>query len=152
MSESAGRNPRLQRANYLVADIERALQLYRDILGFEVAFIKDSPSDSYSYPVFAIDKASTLRFAVLSTSDQPRVMALTEVSNPGIMAQALPRRAAIVIEIADIDGVIADCERQGFTVYPEERLETHDGRIGRELGIVDDDGNLVVIYYIPPVS
>jgi catechol 2,3-dioxygenase-like lactoylglutathione lyase family enzyme len=152
MSEPAKRMPRFQRANYLVVDLERSLQLYRDILGFEVAFIKDSPEDSYSYPVFEIDQTSTLRFAVLSTPDQERVMALTEVSNPGVMAQPLPRRAAIVLEIADIDGVIADCERLGFKVYPEERLETHDGRLGRELGVVDDDGNLVVLYYIPPAS
>ena len=30
----------------------------------------------------------------------------------------------------------------------ESVLETHDGRSGREVGIVDVDGNLVVIYHI----
>ena len=34
-------------------------------------------------------------------------------------------------------------------VHPEGKLVTHDGRVGREQGIVDHDGNLVVIYTIP---
>jgi hypothetical protein len=34
-------------------------------------------------------------------------------------------------------------------VYEEEELHTHDGRVGREVGIVDFDGNLTVIYKIP---
>jgi hypothetical protein len=37
----------------------------------------------------------------------------------------------------------------GLVVHPEERLVTHDGRVGREQGIVDHDGNLVVIFVIP---
>jgi len=55
---------RFQRANFVVHDLERALQFYRDILGFEVDYIQDSPSDSYS--VFEIDRHATLRFATLS--------------------------------------------------------------------------------------
>jgi catechol 2,3-dioxygenase-like lactoylglutathione lyase family enzyme len=140
---------RFQRANFVVSDMDRALELYRDILGMQLEFMKNSEEDSYSYPVFEIDRSSKLRFAVLSTPEQPRVMALTEVTDPGVLVQPLPRRAAIVLEMPDIDGVLADCERHGFVTYPEEQLETHDGRIGREVGIVDDDGNLVVLYYIP---
>ena len=95
----AGTNtPRFQRANYVVRDIDQSLELYRDVLGFEVAFILDSPDDSYSYPVFEIDRSHSLRFAVLSAPGQPRVMALTEV--PGeIPAVPFPRRAAIVIDV-----------------------------------------------------
>ncbi|MCP4925612.1 MAG: VOC family protein [Gammaproteobacteria bacterium] len=150
MTESTSRAVRFQRANFIVTDLDRALILYRDILGLCVEFIDDSEPDSYSYPVFAIDKQAQLKFAVLSTRDQPRVMALTEVRGIEIPPQEHPRRAAIVLDIADIDGVLADCNEHGFFAYPEECLETHDGRIGREVGIVDDDGNLAVIYYIPP--
>jgi len=143
---------RFQRANYVVQNIERSLVLYRDILGFEVAFIKESPEDSYSYPVFEIDSSIKMQFAVLSTEDQPRVMALTEVPDANRAPQPFPRRAAIVLETPRIDEIIAGCKKEGLHVYPEERLETHDGRIGRELGIVDLDGNLVVLYYIPKTS
>ena len=148
---SNARGVRFQRANFVVSDLDRSLILYRDILGMQVDFIKDSDAASYSYPVFEIAREARLRFAVLSTPTQPRVMALTEVKSDARLAAqpSLPRRAAIVLEIKDIDGVLQDCSQQGLHAYPEEVLETHDGRTGREVGVVDPDGNLVVIYYIP---
>lgn len=138
---------RLQRANFVVRDIERSLAFYRDVLGFEVAFVKDSPEDSYSYPVFEIDRSHKLRFAVLSTGQQLRVMALTEVP-VDLPPTPNPRRAAIVLEVGDVDAVCDGARAAGLKVYDEEALHTHDGRIGREVGIVDYDGNLVVIYKI----
>ena len=77
-------------------------------------------------------------------------MALTEV--PGLPAQATPRRSTIVMEAADFDGVVARAEAGGFQVFPEERLLTHDGRVGREQGLLDGDGNLAVIYRIDPAA
>ena len=148
----AGTNtPRFQRANYVVRDIDKSLELYRDVLGFEVAFILDSPDDSYSYPVFEIDSSHALRFAVLSAPGQPRVMALTEVPTE-LPAVPYPRRAAIVIDVTDVDAVIEGAQAAGCTVYAEEELVTHDGRRGREVGIVDFDDNLVVIYNIPATT
>jgi catechol 2,3-dioxygenase-like lactoylglutathione lyase family enzyme len=138
---------RFQRANFLVSDLDRALAFYRDILGFSLEFIKDSEEDSYSYPVFEINRDRNLRFAVLSTDSQVRVMALTEVSGP-LEPVPMPRRSAIVLEIPDVDGVVSASREAGLTVYEEEHLVTEDGREGREVGIVDEDGNLIVIYYI----
>ena len=138
---------RFQRANFLVSDLERSLRFYRDILGFRVDFIKDSEADSYSYPVFEIPRDRAMRFAVLSTASQVRVMALTEVAGE-LPAVPFPRRSAIVLEIPDIDGVVAASRQAGLTVYDEEHLVTQDGREGREVGIADEDGNLVVIYFI----
>jgi len=139
---------RFQRANFVVRNIETSLQLYRDVLGFDVDFVLDSPDDSYSYPVFEIDKAQKLRFAVLSTEEQVRVMALTEVPAE-LEGVPRPRRAAIVLEVGDVDAVCEGARAAGCNVYDEERLVTHDGRVGREVGIVDYDDNLVVIYKIP---
>ena len=138
---------RFQLANFLVRDLGRALGFYRDILGFKVDFIKDSEADSYSYPVFEIPRDRAMRFAVLSTESQVRVMALTEVAGE-LPEVPFPRRSAIVLEIPDIDGVVAASRQAGLTVYDEEHLVTQDGREGREVGIADADGNLVVIYYI----
>jgi len=139
---------RFQRANFVVRNIEKSLELYRDVLGFELAFVKDSPDDSYSYPVFEIDTRHKLRFAVLSTEDQVRVMALTEVPAE-LETTPFPRRAAIVLEVGDVDAVCDGARAAGCRVYVEEELHTHDGRVGREVGIVDYDDNLVVIYKIP---
>ena len=139
---------RFQRANFVVSDLDRALAMYRDVLGMSVEFVKDSEPDSYSYPVFEIDKKAVLRFAVLSTASQPRVMALTEVRGVALPPVPNPRRGAIVLDIDDIDGTLRRAREHGFKVYDEERLETQDGRIGREIGLVDDDDNLTVIYTI----
>jgi hypothetical protein len=43
---------------------------------------------------------------------------------------------------------MAGARALGLTVYDEEVLKTQDGRTGREIGIVDFDDNLVVIYKI----
>ena len=142
---------RFQRGNFVVRDIDRALAFYRDVLGLELAFIKDSPDDSYSYDVFEIDRSLPLRFAVLSAPGQPRVLALTEVPSE-LPSTPLPRRNAIVVEVADVDAVVAAATAAGCRVYREEELHTHDGRVGREVGIVDFDDNLTVIYHIPAAS
>lgn len=140
---------RLQRPNLVVADLERALGVYRDVLGFTVDFVKDSDAASYSYPVFEIPRDARLRFCVLSANaDQPRSLALTEIRGIELPPEPLPRRHALVLAVADIDGVLAGLGRAGCEIYPEERLETHDGRVGREVGFVDPDGHLVVIYRI----
>ena len=137
---------RFQRANFLVSSIERALPFYEDVLGFSVAFVKEPRAASYSHKVFGLDTSGPVGFATLSAPSQERVMALTEV--PGLATQAAPRRSAIVIEVEDVDGVVARAEAGGFQVFPEERLLTHDGRVGREVGLLDGDGNLTVIYHI----
>lgn len=143
---------RFQRANFVVHDLDRALQFYRDILGFEVAYVQDSPADSYSYPAFEIDRHAKLRFATLNAPGQPRVMALTEITGVTLKHCPDPKRSAIVLEVADFDDVIRRSVAWGLIVHPEEKLVTHDGRVGREQAIVDHDGNLVVIYSIPEAA
>jgi catechol 2,3-dioxygenase-like lactoylglutathione lyase family enzyme len=140
---------RFQRGNYVVADLDRALTFYQDVLGFQVSYILPPNPTSYSYSVFAIPAEAVMRFCVLSTHTQVRVMALTEVANLSLSAVPHPRRSAIVLEIGELDAAIAGALALGLTVYDEEVLHTNDGRIGREIGIVDFDDNLVVLYKIP---
>ena len=149
MSDQPADFVRFQRANFVVTNLDRSLALYRDALGLRLDFIKDSPDDSYSYDVFEIDRQQKIRFAVLSTESQVRVLALTELPGATLEPAPHPRRAAIVIEVGDVDGVVARATQAGCHVYREDKLITHDGRVGREVGFVDDDGNLVVIYHIP---
>ena len=137
---------RFQRANFLVSDMRAALRFYVDVLGFELAFLKPNRDKSYSHTVFGIDPSRTVGFAALNTPTQPRVMALTEVR--GLGEQTTPRRSTIVLDVQDIDAVVERARQGGYRVFPEERLLTHDGRVGREIGILDADGNLTVIYKI----
>lgn len=143
---------RFQRANFVVRDIETSLTFYRDVLGFGVAFTQGHNPSSYSFPVFEIPKDAVLGFCVLSLPGQPRVMALTQISGIDLAASPHPRRSAIVLDAPDPDAVMTGARALGLKVYDEERLETHDGRIGREIGIADFDDNLVVIYTIPAAA
>lgn len=149
MSDQPKDDVRFQRANFVVTDLDRALEFYRDVLGLKLEFIKDSPDDSYSYDVFEIDRSQKIRFAVLSTETQVRVLALTELPGATLADVPVPRRSAIVLDVGNVDGVVAGASAAGCKVYGEDKLITHDGRVGREVGIVDADGNLTVIYHIP---
>ncbi|MBY0518879.1 MAG: VOC family protein [Sphingomonas sp.] len=139
---------RFQRGNHVVGDLDLALRFYRDVLGFDVTFTLPHNPDSYSFAVFDIPRDAVMRFCVLSTATQERVMALTEIAGVPLDPGPHPRRSAIVLEVDDPDAVVAGARDLGLTVYPEEVLKTKDGRIGREIGIVDFDDNLVVIYKI----
>ncbi len=139
---------RFQRGNHVVADLPRALAFYRDVLGFDVTFILPPNPDSYSYKVFDIPRGAVMQFCVLATDSQERVMALTEVKGIALPQVPHPRRSAIVLEIDDVDAVMAGARALGLVVYPETVLHTKDGRVGREIGIVDFDDNLIVIYTI----
>ena len=139
---------RFQRANFVVADLDRALEFYRDVLGFAVTFTLDHNPESYSIPVFDIPERARLRFCVLSTKTQERVMALTEITGVTLAPVPHPRRAAIVLEVDDPDAVMASARARGLEVHGEAELITKDGRKGREIGIVDADDNLIVIYKI----
>ncbi len=139
---------RFQRTNYLVSDANRALLFYRDILGMTLDFNKQSEDDSYSYEVFDINKSTPIEFAILSYKDQPRVMALTILGEGNLEKNPLPRRSAICIEVDDVDEVLNKCKEHNFHCFEEEHLVTHDGREGKEVGILDDDGNLTLIYKI----
>lgn len=150
MAQSNDTKPpvRFQRSNYVVSDLDRALPVYTDVLGLDLVFVKDSAEDSYSYEVFQIDRAATMRFAVLGTPTQPNCMALTELKGIDLAEVPLPSRSAIVLECTDFDGVRDRAKAAGLKVFDEGNLVTKDGRKGRELGFLDHDGNLIVIYLI----
>jgi catechol 2,3-dioxygenase-like lactoylglutathione lyase family enzyme len=139
-------SPRFQRSNLVVADIDRALTFYAGVLGFEEVFRKPHNPESYSLTVMEIPTEAAIGFSV------PRVLALTEIAGVKLEQVALPRRSALVVECSHPDEVVRGARSLGLKVYPEEVLETFDGRIGREIGIVDFDENLVVIYLVPPAE
>lgn len=139
---------RFKRAALIVADLDRALALYRDALGLTLQSIKDSPADSYSYEIFGIDPATRLRMAALDgPAGQERTLALLEVTPPR-PRPALPGNAT-VIWVADMNAALARIVlAPGVRIYPERALHTHDGKVGREVGLVDADGHAVVVYHV----
>ncbi len=115
---------RFQRANYVVANLDRALEFYVGVLGLTLDFVKESDKTSFSYPVFAIPDDAVIRFAVLSAPNQPRVMALTEIKNIELKPVSQARQAAIELESPDSDVDANRTKAAGFEVCEEGKLET----------------------------
>jgi catechol 2,3-dioxygenase-like lactoylglutathione lyase family enzyme len=135
-----------QRATFLVADLERAIAFYRDVLGFRLAFIKESDANAYAYDVFAIARDTPIRLATLSTTSQQRTLGLIEVKGLAT-AQETPRRAAIVLGAGEgFDALLDRAKAAGAPLYDEHVLKGVDGREGREAALLDPDGNLIVLF------
>ena len=145
----------VKRPAIVVDNLERSLEIYRDILGFKVAFSKASSDTSYSYDVFNIPRHIAMQFATL-TADGPDVSVFGLIEAPG--ARALPasdavRASAIVIHIDDLDTVLSRLKlREDVTIMSEFALTTQDGRKGREVAIIDPDGHAILLYTIAEVK
>ncbi len=139
---------RVQHTNLVVADLDRAFRVYQDILGFRLNFTLGDRPEAYSYTVFQIPREAKTRFAALSSKSQDRSLALTEVKGIELPKASVPSSHALVLEADDFDGVLEGARAEGLQIFPEETLRTHDGRVGREIGIPDHDGHLIVLYCI----
>ena len=135
-----------KRGNIVVADIDRALTIYRDILGFSVDTISDPTNESYSYPVFEIPKEATLRFATLSTPTQTRTLAMTEITGIELQKPTPPHLATNVIRVNDMERIMNKIEALGLKTVREERATIPEGISFVERAFVDYDGHLVVLY------
>jgi hypothetical protein len=70
---------------------------------------------------------------------------------PGIAhEQSGARESGMVINANGRLGAILDGVRAfGLPIVPERRLESDDGRVGREVAFTDWDGHLIVLYEFP---
>lgn len=142
-----------KRVTLVVADMERSLQIYRDILGFDLDGIMEASGESYSYPVFKIDPSAKIRFATLSAgTEQVRTMALTEVKGMELPKPGRPLMTATVIRVNDIDGTMAKIEDLGLEVVEPEIAGRPGEFTFKEQAFVDFDGHLIVLYQILEVS
>ncbi len=136
-----------KRMNLVISDLDRALRVYRDCLGLVIENIKDSDAASYSYTVFEFPREAKIRFATLDAPGQKRTFALTEVTGVTLPPPPVPRLTAAVIQVDGFDDAIARLKDEGVKIYPEGVLKDEHGKPkGRELGFVDHDGHLIVIY------
>jgi catechol 2,3-dioxygenase-like lactoylglutathione lyase family enzyme len=138
----------VKRPNLVVADMDRALRVYRDILGFKVFALDPSGPESYSYPVFKFPKDGKLRMATLNTPTGVRVLALTELKGAPLPPEPLPHRSAIVVEVKGIEQIMARVAAEGLAVVPPKPSKTPEGLTFIEQAFEDHDGHLVVLYEI----
>jgi catechol 2,3-dioxygenase-like lactoylglutathione lyase family enzyme len=144
--------PYFQRAALLVDDLDRAFEVYRDLLGFTVEYVAGQEAEAFAYEIFGIPEGVDIRFATLSSESQQRTLALIEA--PGHVASlGDARRAATVIQVASVARTLAAASELGLkTCEPRTSLDPAKGPPRTESGFYDHDGHTVVIYNLeaPP--
>ena len=136
-----------KRVTLVVADIERSLSIYRDILGFTINSISESDADSYSYPVFKIPKEAKISFATLDSPSQERTLALTEVKGVELPNPNGVIMYASVIKVDDLKESILKIQALGLETT-EATTDSNDQFTFLEQAFIDFDGHLIVLYEI----
>ncbi|MCC5861670.1 MAG: VOC family protein [Gammaproteobacteria bacterium] len=137
----------IYRQSILVSDLERALTLYRDVLGLELSRVSETAPDSYSYVFFDIEPGAMRRFAYLDGEDRREILGLGEVPNLPDTDYTPPRRVAWVQTVPDVEAVIERVQALGLELIPpREFMSREAGRPGLEAGVIDFDGHLILFY------
>jgi catechol 2,3-dioxygenase-like lactoylglutathione lyase family enzyme len=137
--------PYFQRAALVVDDLDKAFEVYRDLLGFDLEFIGDDRSDAFAYEIFSIPQDIKIRFAALSSESQQRTLALIEA--PGHAAAQSERRTAVVVQVESVTATLAGAVALGLDIcQPRTSLDPAKGPPRTESGFYDHDGHTVVIY------
>lgn len=139
-----------KRTALLVADLDRALGLYRDVLGLSVDEMTQSSPESFGYATFKVPRDAGFRFAALTAGEQVRTLGLAEVTGIQLPDRELPHSAAVVFRVQDMAATVAQVQALGLPLGPSNRAVTSDGMNFVEQPLVDFDGHLVVLYQLTP--
>ncbi len=149
--------PYVHRTNLVVADIDRSLKIYRDILGFKVAFKVPIRSAGIVHETFGLDDDVKARIAMLSMGKKDalgrtqRPIGLSEV--PGYEA---PERdiydTALIIEIDPEDDIQELYDRLSAEGLEMGRLMDLPIPKRTEFPFTDYDGHRIIIMQLPLVD
>jgi hypothetical protein len=140
-----------KRQLYVVTDMERALTLWRDVMGLQPGAITISGPNSYSREVFNIPLSAAMRFCTLSAGPaQVRTLALLEVRGVALPPKTGIRTTGAVINAnGRLNKIIASARGMGLTIFEPRVLESATQGRGTEQGFLDWDGNVIVLYEFP---
>lgn len=150
-SDAAYNGSYYKRQLYVVTDMERALTLWRDVLGLQPGAITTSGPNSYSREVFNIPTEAQMRFCTLSAGPtQVRTLALLEVKGVTLPPKTGIRTTGAVINAnGRLAEIIAKAQAMGLTVFGPRVLASVGQGDGTEQGFLDWDGNVIVLYEYP---
>jgi catechol 2,3-dioxygenase-like lactoylglutathione lyase family enzyme len=140
-----------KRQLYVVTDMERALTLWRDVLGLQPGAITTSGPNSYSREVFNVPADAQMRFCTLSAGPtQVRTLALLEVRGVPLPAKTGIRTTGAVINAnGRLAEIITKAKTMGLTVFGPRVLASVGQGEGTEQGFLDWDGNVIVLFEYP---
>ncbi len=147
-AQEATQEVHLRRSSLVVGDLEKALTVYRDVLGFEVGPVGTYEKDNYAYQVFNIPKEATIRVATLNSTDQQRIINLKEVK--GIVlpeSQTALFMNVLLIKVEDLKAVM-----KKISSLDLQTTEEHTVKGKRfsyvEQSFTDFDGHRIALYQL----
>lgn len=132
------------RSNILVADMDRALRVYRDIIGFKVDFLLDALD--VALEMFALPEGTSARMAFLSEgSGAFGSLALTEAQGVDIPRAATPYTFCSIIEVREglLQPMLDALRKEGCEVGTAYELKQPDRT---DVTFTDHDGHRVVLF------
>lgn len=163
IKEASRQVMQMKRPTLMVSNLEASLAVYRDLLGFEVFYIrgddpdlpnaKEDDQSSPAYEYFSLDRSryTYTRFATLNTPSQARAFGLMEVRG-GVLKQATPRLSTVVLQVRDVMALKSELLKAGLKVFALHEGNTPEGMIYRELPFADPDGHVIVLYDLQEAS
>lgn len=140
--------PYVWRTNIVVADLDRALRIYRDILGFEVGFTVPIAKPGIVHETYRLPKDTKVRIAFLDSGkgkfgrDGQGMIGLSEVPGYEPPAKGVYNHAAIIEVYQDIPKLYEKLKAEGLEMG--EILElTFPTRT--EFPFTDFDGHRIII-------
>ena len=140
----------VHRSHLLVSDMERALTIYRDILGFSVNFLVDSLN--VTYPMFDLDLRARCRTAFISEGRGAfGSLAMTEARGVELPRRETPHAFAIIVEVkaGRLLEIVAKVRALGLPNHDPMEL---DNPPRTDWSFTDYDGHRVVVFEIHPKS
>ena len=135
----------LKRSVIMVSDLERALSIYRDFLGFTENYRQMAETDTFSHLLFGIPQEISTDFITLDLGEQQRVLALVAVNDPTHLPTS--PRAGLVVQVASVELSIAKAQDLGLKCLPvKHELNPENGPPRSESAFYDYDGNPIVIF------
>jgi uncharacterized protein (DUF1330 family)/catechol 2,3-dioxygenase-like lactoylglutathione lyase family enzyme len=134
--------PTFRRTTLVVASLDRALKLYRDVLGFAASPPRQIARDGSAGMIFNLPVGELARFVTLDAGGlQREIVGLIEV--PSYRARRVGVRAtALVIKVpVPLESILPKIAATGATLMPPTMAGSN-----KEQGLLDADGNLVVLY------
>ncbi|MEM7555078.1 MAG: VOC family protein [Cyanobacteria bacterium P01_A01_bin.84] len=137
---------RIKRPCLVVADLQKSLEVYRDILGFRLDYVSEASPDSYLYKIFEFPESANVTFAALSTEDEPRALALTEVKNIAFPQATAPHRIALVVRVEEVTQTINQVAEIGLKIIEPNYFKQPPNLSFTEQAFFDYDGHLIMLY------
>ena len=135
-------DPYVHRSNFIVADLEKALRVYRDIIGFKVDAI--APASTFMDAVLNIPPEAETRIAFLSSGEgEFGNIAMTEIKGVDVPSNGGIHSSVLIVEVQrDIQMLFDQLKAEGCTV---EKIYDLTRPSRREIPFTDLDGHRVIL-------